>query len=187
MAAVALYSCGVIALGALLIRCGGRRSPRAHELCGSPRWPTAVVRAQRVRPASPVEFSTDEMCWRAPFKVEEGKRYRLRFVVDHPWKDKSIQASPVGFGSERLDWRVRYWAPLLRRSFGDPWFQPLVTVVNGSPTSGVMTSVPMKLLDLDRRIYTGNFRAPASAQSGAIGERRGVPLGWRVQPLLSKQ
>ena len=104
------------------------------------------------------------MCWRTPITVTKGKQYRLRVAVDHPWKDSTISTSPLGFGSERFDWPLRWVAPLLRRSFSAPWFQPLVTVIDNDGKTGTMTSVRMKLLDPERRLYSGEFRAPASGK-----------------------
>lgn len=158
LAAVALYACGVIVFGALLVGVlgGAHRAQMSYA-------ESTLAYCNGSNAPSEGEFSTDDMCWRLESPaVEQGKRYRVRIVVDQPWHDKSIHASPAGFGSDRFGWPLRWWAPLLRRSFADPWFQPLVTVVNGH--SGVMTSVPMKLLDLDRRIYSGNFQAPASGK-----------------------
>lgn len=107
-------------------------------------------------------FNADSMCSRMPFTVQKGQRYRLRLTVSQPWFDKSIYTSPEGFGSERFGWPLRVFAPLLRRSFSDPWFRPLVTVVTERSEFGGMTAVPMRLSDLDGHLYLGHFEAPAT-------------------------
>jgi uncharacterized protein (DUF2235 family) len=107
-------------------------------------------------------FSTKDMCWRMPFTVDAGRQYRMRLTVRTAWEDKGIRTSPEGFGSERFTWPLRWWAPMLRRSFNDPWFRPLITVENGGSSSGGTLAVPMKLVNEGGAVYSGSFFAPAS-------------------------
>jgi hypothetical protein len=113
------------------------------------------------------EFATNGLCWRATdVSVVESKRYRVRLQVKEgsTWSDDGIiAATPEGLSSAQADWWLRYPAVLLRRSMGDPWFQPLVRVEGHDRWWwGTATSLPMKRASPDKPEYVGEFTAPAS-------------------------
>jgi uncharacterized protein (DUF2235 family) len=115
---------------------------------------------------STATFEIKDICSRQPFSVEAGKRYRLTLNLntswqDKDWLDKSVHTSPAGFDSEQFPWYLRPWAWVLRRSFNDPWFSPIVAIENGGKSSGGMFGVHMKQLDPRAPLYSGYFTAPA--------------------------
>jgi hypothetical protein len=114
--------------------------------------------------ASSEIFATSDMCWRAPGKVENGRRYRLQLQVKELWRDGTLAVSPAGFDAKRFRWWLRWPAMLLRRSTSDPWFRPLIHVEGHTMGPGALQSVPMKLVDYERQIYVGEFTSPATGR-----------------------
>jgi hypothetical protein len=112
------------------------------------------------------EFATNGLCWRAAgVTVVENKRYRVHLHINEEsrWSDDGvIAATPEGLSSAQVDWWLRYPAVLLRRSMGDPWFQPLVRVEGHQSLWGTATSLPMTRASRDKSEYVGEFTAPAS-------------------------
>jgi hypothetical protein len=160
VAAASVLSCVVIFITAVVLLLVLGSAHRVHMA-------VAEASGQYCRDVgSESEFDTKGLCWRAAdVSVVESKRYRVRLQVKEgsTWSDGIIAATPEGLSSAQADWWLRYPAVLLRRSMGDPWFQPLVRVEGHHRWWwGTATSLPMKRASPDKREYVGEFTAPAT-------------------------
>lgn len=114
---------------------------------------------------APGRFTTASLCWPTGSRVEAGHRYRITLTVTGRWWDSQIPTDPSGFESDKMPWRVRYGAILLRRSLGDRWFQPLVKVVP-APGSG-SSYVEALEIQQDKSVgsaYTADFDAARTGE-----------------------
>lgn len=109
---------------------------------------------------------TSELCWRTAASVVAGERYRATLTVTSEWWDDSIPASPLGFANDRMPWWLR-WAPLVRRSMTDRWFQPILRI---EPPDG-----PAHLQALDFRCECG-----LGSRLGTFVADFSAPAGGRV-------
>jgi hypothetical protein len=163
VAAATVLSCVVIFIAAVVLLLVLGSAHRVHMAVAEASGQYCREERLRVEP----EFATNGLCWRAAdVNVVESKRYRVRLQVKEGsrWSDDGIiAATPEGLSSAQADWWLRYPAVLLRRSMGDPWFQPLVRVEGHHRWWwGTATSLPMKRTSPDKPEYVGEFTAPAS-------------------------
>jgi uncharacterized protein (DUF2235 family) len=115
------------------------------------------------------EFATSSLCW-PKGDVVKGELYRIELTVTQPWVDGTIDASPVGFGSERLPWYLRYYALFARRSLYDRWFQPLIKIVAKDGPDFIkaldmhIQPLEMQRSDTQASLYTAQFTAARSGK-----------------------
>jgi uncharacterized protein (DUF2235 family) len=76
-------------------------------------------------------FNSDNLSWASGVRVEEGKRYRITLAVNgegqDAWRDKTINATPVGLKRQDIV-PVMYLALPLRRHITEPWFKPIARI-----------------------------------------------------------
>ncbi|MDB5559948.1 MAG: hypothetical protein JWQ36_2882 [Enterovirga sp.] len=115
--------------------------------------------------ASVTAHFTEELCWRTATNVTAGERYRVTLTVTSEWWDGDLPASPLGFTNDRLPWTLR-WAPLVRRSMGDRWFQPILRIETpgGPPHLQALEFSCACGSGAERGTYVADFTAPASGR-----------------------
>ena len=83
-------------------------------------------------PSGQSDFDTRQSCWRSPFDLEAGYRYRITMTVTEPWIDGSIPTGLEGFDvgdAQYLHQRVALaFAMLARRAIGEPWYRPIARI-----------------------------------------------------------
>lgn len=97
---------------------------RQGEICR----PARTVAPVGSKPVS-VEgaFATSTPCFATEVSVEAQARYRITLEIHQPWRDRTIPASPVGFGAETATWAMKLFVPL-NRSVTSRWLQPIARI-----------------------------------------------------------
>jgi hypothetical protein len=73
-------------------------------------------------------FRASDVCWDARAEVRANTPYRVTFVVQEPWFDGSVPATPLGLAPGKASAARPLWVPL-RRVLSEPWFTPMAKVV----------------------------------------------------------
>jgi hypothetical protein len=109
-------------------------------------------------------FRTSSPCWDLGEPVQAGRRYRVDLTVDPriPWRDRTIDASPSGFGASEMSLVGNLLTPL-RRSVSARWFQPMAKIQE-SRGSFATVALDMQQTATDHSRYVAQFTAPRSGR-----------------------
>jgi uncharacterized protein (DUF2235 family) len=142
-----------LAVGAALVRIPIELSNFIPSLCSS--GPTAEHSAT-------TKFATSARCAPTGLIVRKGSRYEISMFAVDGWVDsgprgEGIMTDPTGFRNVSMPWYVRFWAPVLRRSLLDRWFQPLAIIVPAGLGVNHILGLEMK------KASDGSFRGEFTA------------------------
>lgn len=140
-------------------------------------------------------FRTDEPCHALGTAIEKDKTYQVDLVIGQPWKDGSIDATPVGFtyadrigpmlGEGRVAEAagavgVHLFGIVMRREVTSRWFVPILAIRPAD--GGALRKVALRFEKLApcasaTGCYRAQFTAPAEGRAFLYVNDAALPLG----------
>ena len=82
-------------------------------------------------PQAALPFDTRSLCSPTGLHVRAGHRYEIVFTVNEPWRDASIETTPIGYTSASQSFRARWYLRMavpLRRILFRRWYMAVARV-----------------------------------------------------------
>jgi hypothetical protein len=83
------------------------------------------------RPQAALPFDTRSLCSPTGLRVQAGYRYEIVFTVNEPWRDASIETTPIGYTSASQPFPARWYLRMavpLRRVLFRRWYMALARI-----------------------------------------------------------
>jgi len=87
------------------------------------------------------DFDTRDLCSASFGQVTKGNRYTVTFDVLTPWRDSSLDASPLGLSASQFRGPVGYVFAPLKRVINAKYLQPLIEIRPVKGAGGTLSNV----------------------------------------------
>jgi uncharacterized protein (DUF2235 family) len=130
-----------VCLASAIVAVVNRTAFAVLDLSGKVCTPSQNPSARLVVTTAKATFDTSNPCTATGLDVQRGKTYRITLVVTEPWEDghrfgesdpekaRGIETDPLGFGFDKMRWKMAFGLPI-RRLVGSNWFATIVRIGN---------------------------------------------------------